>query len=59
MADLIIQGKTLEAIIAAEPLAELDPEWGQGFLKAKYFVEIIYQSETGDWERPEDMLLVE
>jgi cyclase len=59
VAELIIQGKTLEEIIAAEPLADLDPKWGQGFLKAKYFVEIIYQSETGDWERPEDMLLVE
>jgi cyclase len=59
VADLIIQGKSLEEIIAAEPLAELDSEWGQGFVRAKTFIEIIYQSETGDWEKPENMLLVE
>jgi cyclase len=59
VADLIIQGKTLEEIIAAEPLAELDAEWGQGFVRAKTFIQIIYQSETGDWEKPENMPLVE
>ena len=59
VADLIIQGKTLEEIVAAKPLAELDPEWGQGFVKAKTFITIIYQSETGDWEKPENMLLAE
>ena len=58
VAELISQGKTLDEIIAAKPLAELDPEWGQGFVRAKYFVRIIYQSETGDWEKPEGMPLV-
>jgi glyoxylase-like metal-dependent hydrolase (beta-lactamase superfamily II) len=58
VAELISQGKTLDEIIAAKPLAELDPEWGQGFVRAKYFVQIIYQSETGDWEKPEGMPLV-
>jgi cyclase len=59
VANLIIEGKTLEEIIAAEPLAELDAEWGNGFLRAKYFVEIIYQSETGDWSKPINMPLAE
>jgi cyclase len=58
VADLIIEGKSLEEIIAAEPLAELDPEWGQGFVRAKTFIQIIYQSETGAWEKPENMPLV-
>ncbi len=52
VAKLIDQGLSLDEIIAAEPLAELDPDWGQGFVKAKAFVTIIYQSETGDWEVP-------
>jgi glyoxylase-like metal-dependent hydrolase (beta-lactamase superfamily II) len=59
VANLIIQGKTLDEIIAAEPLAELDAEWGNGFLRAKYFVEIIYQSETGDWSKPINMPVAE
>jgi cyclase len=59
VADLIIQGKTLEEIIAAEPLAELDEEWGNGFLRAKYFIEIIYQSEMGGWSKPINMPIAE
>lgn len=57
--ELIARGMVLEEIIAAEPLAELEPEWGGGFLRAKYFVTIIYQSETGDWRKPENMPLAE
>jgi cyclase len=59
VAEYIIQGMTLEEIIAAEPLAELDAEWGKGFVRSKAFVEIIYQSETGDWEKPLKMPLAE
>ena len=59
VADHIIQGKTLEEIIAAEPLADLDAEWGSGFVRSKAFVEIIYQSETGDWDKPLNMPLAE
>ena len=55
--ELIARGMVLEEIIAAEPLADLEPEWGGGFLRAKYFVTIIYQSETGDWRKPENMPL--
>jgi len=57
--ELIARGMVLEDIIAAEPLAELEPEWGGGFLRARYFVTIIYQSETGDWSKPENMPLAE
>ena len=59
VAALIEQGMTLKEIKAAEPLKELDAEWGTGFLKARAFVTIIYQSETGDWVKPENMPLVE
>lgn len=56
---LIDAGLTLKEIKAAEPLKELDAEWGTGFLKARAFVTIIYQAETSDWEKPENMPLAE
>ena len=59
VAELIARGMLLDEIIAANPLAELEPEWGDGFLRARYFVTIIYQSETGDWNKPENMPLAE
>jgi cyclase len=59
VAEQIIQGKTLQEIIAAEPLAELDADWGRGFVRSKAFVEIIYQSETGIWDKPLNMPLAE
>jgi glyoxylase-like metal-dependent hydrolase (beta-lactamase superfamily II) len=49
---LIDQGLSLDEIIALEPLKDLDADWGQGFVRAKAFVTIIYQSETGDWQLP-------
>lgn len=57
--ELIDQGLTLREIKDAEPLKELDPEWGNGAVKARLFVTIIYQSETGDWQKPENMPLAE
>ncbi len=56
---LIDQNMSLQQIIAAKPLAELNSEWGKGFIKPKFFVTIIFQSETGNWTRPENMPLVE
>ena len=44
---LIEQDMTLEDIIAAKPLADLDPQWHEGFLKQDPFVTIIHQRETG------------
>jgi glyoxylase-like metal-dependent hydrolase (beta-lactamase superfamily II) len=52
---LIDQGMSLNDIKAAKPLATLDPEWGQGLVKGRAFVTIIYQSETGDWEIPREI----
>ena len=56
---LLGQGKTLAEIKAANPLAELDPEWEIGMIKSKLFVTIVYQSETGDWVKPENMPIAE
>jgi glyoxylase-like metal-dependent hydrolase (beta-lactamase superfamily II) len=57
--ELINRGMPLAEILAAQPLAALDPEWGVGFVKSRLFATIIYQSETGDWVRPENMPLAE
>ena len=51
--ELIEQGMTLDEIKTAQPLADLEVEWGTGFVRAKAFATIIYWSETGDWELPE------
>lgn len=50
--ELIDQGLDARAVKAADPLAELNPVWEQGFVKSRAFVNIIYQSETGDWSVP-------
>jgi cyclase len=57
--ELIDQGLTLREIKAAKPLQALDANWGMGFVKAKTFITIIYQSETGDWVKPANMPLAE
>jgi hypothetical protein len=57
--ELIARGMTLAEIFAAQTLAHLDPEWGVGFVKSRLFATIICQSETGDWVRPENILLAE
>ncbi|MDG1462889.1 MAG: MBL fold metallo-hydrolase, partial [Gammaproteobacteria bacterium] len=59
VSELIDQGLTLREIKAAKPLQALDAEWGGGFVKAKTFITIIYQSETGDWVKPANMPLAE
>jgi len=50
--ELIDQGLDVRAIKAADPLKDLNPEWEVGFLKSRAFVNIIYQSETGDFSVP-------
>lgn len=57
--ELIEQGLSLSEIKAARPLQALDAEWGTGFLKGRAFTQIIYQAETGDWVKPENMPLAE
>jgi len=56
---LIEQGMTLRQIKDAQPLKALDSKWGSGFVKSRLFTEIIYQSETGIWQKPANMPLVE
>ncbi len=38
------QGKTLDDVIAAKPLADLDKAWGQGFLSTDKWLSIVYPS---------------
>ena len=40
----IAQGLTLEEFLAANPTADYDAIWGQGFLKPEQFLTIVYQS---------------
>ncbi|MEX2109257.1 MAG: MBL fold metallo-hydrolase [Gemmatimonadaceae bacterium] len=43
---LVTQRRTLTQVIAAKPLADLDAQWGKGFLKPEVFLTIAYQSLT-------------
>jgi cyclase len=38
----IAEGKTAEEFIASNPTADLDPTWGNGFLKPEQFLGIVY-----------------
>jgi len=42
MQKLINQGKTLEEIIAIKPNADLDKNWGNGFLNPEAFLKVLY-----------------
>jgi glyoxylase-like metal-dependent hydrolase (beta-lactamase superfamily II) len=46
IAPLVRQGKSLEEIQAAEPLAPLVEKWGNGFIKAEVFVGLVYRGMT-------------
>lgn len=37
-------GKSLEQVVAAKPTADLDGQWGKGFLKPDQWVAIIYEA---------------
>ena len=45
---LVTKGYTLEQVMAARPLADLDRVWGSGFLKPDAFLQIVYR----DLSRP-------
>ena len=49
---LLDQGMSLDEVLAAKPLADMDAKWAVGIVKGRLFTRIIYQSETGDWEVP-------
>jgi len=38
------EGRKLEEVVAAEPTKDLDPVWGKGFMQAKDFIGIVYNS---------------
>lgn len=42
VADAIAAGKSLEELIAAEPLADLDPEWGGNLIKAPMLLSMVH-----------------
>jgi glyoxylase-like metal-dependent hydrolase (beta-lactamase superfamily II) len=44
---LIAEGKSLDEVIAARPLADFDAEWGRSFIRNDQFVATIYRSEAG------------
>ena len=39
---LIADGKSVEEIVAAKPLADLDGEWGCGFLNPERFLRVMH-----------------
>jgi glyoxylase-like metal-dependent hydrolase (beta-lactamase superfamily II) len=39
---LVLQGKSLEEIVAAKPLADLDDPWGKGFMKPELFLKVVH-----------------
>ena len=43
----IAQGQSIETLLAAKPLADLDPEWGDGSLQTERFLRIAYRDLTG------------
>lgn len=49
---LVQAGRTAEQIAAARPTADLDAQWGQGFMKPDVFLGIVVQSLTRDGNRP-------
>ena len=42
IARAIVSGSSLENVHAKKPTDEYDAEWGDGFLKPKKFVELVY-----------------
>ena len=44
---LVREGKTLEQVLAAKPLADLDGVWGTGFMKPEMFLRVVYTDLAG------------
>ena len=46
---LVKEGRTLEQVLAAKPLADLDDTWGKGFMKPDMFLRVVFAdlSRTG------------
>lgn len=39
---LVMAGKSVDEVVAAKPLADLDEKWGKGFMKPEVFVKVVY-----------------
>jgi glyoxylase-like metal-dependent hydrolase (beta-lactamase superfamily II) len=55
IAALIREGKSLDEIVAARPLSDLDAEWGKGFIRQEQFLKVVHDSlsaGTGARARP-------
>lgn len=39
---LVKEGRTLDQVMAAKPLADLDRDWGAGFMKPDMFLRVVY-----------------
>jgi len=39
---LVKAGKSVDEVVAAKPLADLDDKWGKGFMKPEAFVKVVY-----------------
>ena len=47
VAEAIANGQSLEDLVAAEPLADLDPEWGGNLIKAPMLLSMVYADLSG------------
>jgi glyoxylase-like metal-dependent hydrolase (beta-lactamase superfamily II) len=43
VAKFVKEGRTLEQVMAAKPLADLDQTWGGGFMKPDFFLRVVYE----------------
>ena len=43
VARLVKEGRTLEQVMTAKPLADLDGTWGRGFMKPDFFLQVVYR----------------
>jgi len=48
VADAVASGQSLDDLIAAAPLADLDPEWGDNLVKAPLLLSMVYANLSGD-----------
>jgi glyoxylase-like metal-dependent hydrolase (beta-lactamase superfamily II) len=48
MEKLVAEGKSRGEVLAAQPTADLDAEWGQGFMKPDVWTGIVYDSMTAN-----------
>lgn len=52
VAKLVKEGRTLEQVLAAKPLADLDRVWGTGFMKPDAFLQVVYRDLSREPSAP-------